>query len=262
MDIVIYTLVAIFGLCVGSFLNVVIYRVPEGMSLATPGSHCTSCGYSLRWYDNIPILSYLILGGKCRKCKTHISIRYTLVEIANMVLWLVAAILFWKESTGSIVYACSAMLASSVLICIFFIDLEHMLIFNRFTISIAVLGIIMMFFDNNTTIIDHIIGGVSGAVLFVALYFGAILVLKKEGFGWGDVKLVAAAGLMLGWQRLILAMLIASVLGCIVLVIIKLVNKDEDGKEYPFAPFIVVGMMTSLLFGSPIINWYLQLILG
>lgn len=261
MDIVIYTLVGIFGLCVGSFLNVVIYRVPEGMSLATPSSHCTSCGYNLRWYDNIPILSYLILGGKCRKCKTHISIRYTLVEIANMILWVVAAILFWKESTESIVYACMAMLAISVLICIFFIDLEHMLIFNRFTISIVVLGIVAMFFDDYTSIWDHVIGGASGGLLFVGLYFGAILVLKKEGFGWGDVKLVAAAGLLLGWQKLILAMLIASVLGSIVLLIVKLVNKDENGKEYPFAPFIVVGIMTALLFGTPIITWYLNLIL-
>ena len=261
MDIVIYILVGIFGLCVGSFLNVVIYRVPEGMSLATPSSHCTSCGYNLRWYDNIPILSYLILGGKCRKCKTHISIRYTLVEIANMILWVVAAILFWKESTESIVYACMAMLAISVLICIFFIDLEHMLIFNRFTISIVVLGLVAMFFDDYTSIWDHVIGGASGGLLFVGLYFGAILVLKKEGFGWGDVKLVAAAGLLLGWQKLILAMLIASILGSIVLLIVKLVNKDENGKEYPFAPFIVVGIMTALLFGTPIITWYLNLIL-
>ena len=261
MDIVIYILVGIFGLCVGSFLNVVIYRVPEGMSLATPSSHCTSCGYNLRWYENIPILSYLILGGKCRKCKTHISIRYTLVEIANMILWVVAAILFWKESTESIVYACMAMLAISVLICIFFIDLEHMLIFNRFTISIVVLGLVAMFFDDYTSIWDHVIGGVSGGLLFVGLYFGAILVLKKEGFGWGDVKLVAAAGLLLGWQKLILAMLIASILGSIVLLIVKLVNKDENGKEYPFAPFIVVGIMTALLFGTPIITWYLNLIL-
>ena len=94
MDIIIYTLVAIIGLCVGSFLNVVIYRVPLEMSIAFPGSHCPKCDYELRWYDNIPVLSYLILKGKCRKCHEPISIRYTLVEIANMVLWIVCAILF------------------------------------------------------------------------------------------------------------------------------------------------------------------------
>ncbi len=259
MDAIIYTLVAILGLCVGSFLNVVIYRVPEGMSVAFPSSHCPKCGYNLRWYDNIPILSYLILGGKCRKCREHISIRYTLVEIANMLLWLLSAILFWKES---IVYACVAMIASSVLICIFFIDLEHMLIFNRFTLTIVALGLVAMFFDSYTTILDHVIGGASGALVFVGLYFGSILVLKKEGFGWGDVKLVAAAGLLLGWQKLVLSMLIASVSACIVLLLVKLINKDENGKEYPFAPFIVAGIMTSLLVGEPIITWYMNLILG
>ena len=259
MDAIIYTLVAILGLCVGSFLNVVIYRVPEGMSVAFPSSHCPKCGYNLRWYDNIPILSYLILGCKCRKCREHISIRYTLVEIANMLLWLLSAILFWKES---IVYACVAMIASSVLICIFFIDLEHMLIFNRFTLTIVALGLVAMFFDSYTTILDHVIGGASGALVFVGLYFGSILVLKKEGFGWGDVKLVAAAGLLLGWQKLVLSMLIASVSACIVLLLVKLINKDENGKEYPFAPFIVAGIMTSLLVGEPIITWYMNLILG
>jgi leader peptidase (prepilin peptidase)/N-methyltransferase len=261
MDIIIYTLVAIIGLCVGSFLNVVIYRVPLEMSIAFPGSHCPKCDYELRWYDNIPVLSYLILKGKCRKCHEPISIRYTLVEIANMVLWIVCAILFWKESTESIIYACSAMIASSVLICIFFIDLEHMLIFNRFTITIAVLGLINMFVVDFANVWDYAIGGISGALLFAGLYFGAIFVLKKEGFGWGDVKLVAAAGLLLGWQKLILAMLIASILGSIVLIGIKYIKKDEDGKEYPFAPFIVVGILTALLFGSPIITWYMQLIL-
>jgi leader peptidase (prepilin peptidase)/N-methyltransferase len=151
--IVTYILAGLIGLCVGSFLNVVIYRVPNGMNISKPASHCTKCGYELRWYDNIPILSYLMLGGKCRKCKEHISIRYTLVEIFNMLLWLLSVYLFFEES---IVYCIISMIASSLLICIFFIDLEHMLIFNRFSISIAILGIIAMFFDNYTNILDHI----------------------------------------------------------------------------------------------------------
>ena len=95
--IVTYILAGLIGLCVGSFLNVVIYRVPNGMNISKPASHCTKCGYELRWYDNIPILSYLMLGGKCRKCKEHISIRYTLVEIFNMLLWLLSVYLFLKK---------------------------------------------------------------------------------------------------------------------------------------------------------------------
>lgn len=256
--IVAYVLAGVLGLCVGSFLNVVIYRVPNEMSLAKPASHCPKCGYVLHWYDNIPVLSYLTLGGKCRKCKQPISIRYTLVELANMLLWILCVALFWQES---IAYACIAMLMCSILICIFFIDLEHMLIFNRFTISVAVLGLAAMFLDSYTVVWDHLIGAAAGGIVFVAIYYGGVWILKKEGLGWGDVKLAAAAGLFLGWQKLILSMLIASVGACIVLVLLRLLRKDEEGKEYPFAPFIVTGMLVAMLFGSAILNWYVGLFL-
>ena len=103
--ICVYILSGLLGLCVGSFLNVVIYRLPNNMSLANPGSHCTSCQYSLRWYDNIPVVSYLLLGGKCRKCKSRISPRYMLVELLNSVLWVLSVALFWESS---VVYACAA----------------------------------------------------------------------------------------------------------------------------------------------------------
>ena len=162
----------------------------------------------------------------------------------------------------SIVYCIISMIASSLLICIFFIDLEHMLIFNRFSISIAILGIIAMFFDNYTNILDHILGGVIGGLVFVLLYFGSIWVLKKEGFGWGDVKLVAAAGLLLGWQKLLFAMIVASVAGSIVLLLIRAIQKDEEGKEYPFAPFIVAGILISMFVGSNVIEWYINILLG
>ena len=114
---VIYILTGVVGLCVGSFLNVVIYRVPEGMSLAKPDSHCPKCKYKLKWYDNIPILSYIILGGKCRGCGERISFRYTAVEIANTLLWLLSAFLFVEKS---IVFAVMAALASSIFIIVFF----------------------------------------------------------------------------------------------------------------------------------------------
>lgn len=251
-----YVMAGLLGLCVGSFLNVVIYRVPNEMSLATPSSHCPKCGYMLRWYDNIPVFSYLFLGGKCRKCRQPISIRYTLVELANMALWIACVALFWEQS---VVYACVAAILCSTLICIFFIDLEHMLIFNRFTITVAVLGLVAMFFDGYTSEWDHVIGAIAGGLVFVGIYYGGILALKKEGLGWGDVKLAAAAGLFLGWQKLILAMLIASVGACIVLLALRVIRKDEEGTEYPFGPFIVTGMLIAALVGTPILNWYIGL---
>lgn len=253
----VYVLAGVLGLCVGSFLNVVIYRVPNEMSLAKPASHCPKCGYTLKWYDNIPVLSYLILGGKCRGCKEHISARYMCVEILNAVLWLLCVLLFWEQS---IPYACLAAIASSVLVCIFFIDLEHMLIFNRFLIVLGALGVGMIFFDSYTMWYDHLIGGAAGLLVFLGIYYGAIAVLKREGMGFGDVKLAAAAGLVLGWQRFILAVFIASVVASVVLLAVRHFRSDERDHEYPFGPFFASGILIALFVGAPIITWYLGLL--
>ena len=259
--VVAYIMASVVGLCVGSFLNVVIYRLPNKMSMAFPPSHCTSCDYTLKWYDNIPVLSYIMLGGKCRGCKSRISPRYMLVEIFNALLWVLSVLMFWEIEVKAIIYTCMAVVVSSVLICIFFIDLEHMIIYNRFTFTVAVCGLVAAGL-NTTRWYDHLIGAAAGAIVFLAIYFGSILIIKREGLGFGDVKLAAAAGLLLGWQKFLLAMLIASVVGSIVLLVLRAVRKDEQGREYPFAPFIVAGMLFALFFGDPVINWYLGLILG
>ena len=252
-----YVLAGLLGLCVGSFLNVVIYRLPNGMNLAKPDSHCTTCDYVLRWYDNIPVLSYLILGGKCRKCGQRISPRYMLVEILNAVLWLLSVHLFWEES---IVYAVLSAVVLSSLVFIFFIDLEHMLIFDRFILILIASGICAIFFDSYTEWYDHLIGCVAAGGLFLLIYYLAIWVLGKEGLGFGDVKLAFASGLLLGWQKMLFAMLIASVGASIILLILKKVRGDEVGKEYPFGPFLAVGISAALLFGEPVITWYLSLL--
>lgn len=253
--IVSYVLVGIVGLCVGSFLNVVIYRVPEGMSLAKPNSHCPKCKYELKWYDNIPVLSYLLLGGKCRSCKTHISFRYTAVEIANTLLWLGCAFLYWKQS---IPLACIYMAAMSVFICVFFIDLEHKLIFDRFQIILLVLGVASIFFDKNYNWLSHILGGVCGfAVLFLVAFFFE-KVAKKEGLGGGDIKLTGVAGLLLGWERLLLGMLIATI-SCSVTLLVLSRGKEGEERQFPFAPFLVAGFGIALLFGAQILDRYLSL---
>lgn len=254
-----YALAGLLGLCVGSFLNVVIYRVPRKMSLAYPGSHCTTCDYSLKWYDNIPVISWLLLGGKCRKCRQPISFRYTAVELANMVLWLLSVAVFWRENP---IYAITSAFACSVAICIFFIDLEHMLIYNRFILLLAAAGIVAMFYDRSTKPTEHIIGALVGGGVFALLYFGAIALLKREAMGFADVKFAAAAGLFLGWKKLLLAVLVASVIGSIVLVILNRAKNQERTTEYPFGPFLVGGMLIAMLFGAPIIDWYVGLLLG
>lgn len=234
--VAVYVLAGLFGLCVGSFLNVVIYRLPNGMSLAFPPSHCTKCDYTLRWYDNIPVLSYLFLGGKCRKCKEPISFRYTAVELANALLWLAAAMLFWKKS---IPFAVSIALAFSVFICIFFIDLSHKLIYDRFQVILLALGAVATLFDPAFGWISHLIGGASGFLVFLLLAFLFEKLYGREALGGGDIKLAGTAGLLLGWERLLLALLIASVTASVIMLALRARHKEtaeSDASENEEAP--------------------------
>lgn len=249
-----YVLSGIFGLCVGSFLNVVIYRLPNKMSLSKPDSHCPTCKYRLRWYDNIPVLSYIILGGKCRSCKTHISFRYTAVEIGNALLWLLCAFLFWEKS---IPLACIYATVASVFICIFFIDLEHKIILDRFQIILLILGAASIFFDKDIKWYSHLIGGVAGFALFYLISWGFEKLRGSEGLGGGDVKLVGVVGLLLGWERLLLSLIIATVPAAIILLILSKGKRGED-RQFPFAPFLVIGFTVSMFFGTQIINAYLS----
>ena len=255
--IVTYILGGILGLCVGSFLNVVIYRVPEGMSLASPPSHCPRCKYSLKWYDNIPVLSYIILGGKCRSCKTHISFRYTAVELTNTLLWLLSVYAYAKDDLP---YAIICALGCSVLVCIFFIDLEHKIIPDRFQIILGLLGIAAIFFDKNTQWYSHLIGAAAGGAVFgLVAYFGSRK-YGKEALGGGDIKLSIVSGLLLGWEKLLVAMLVATVGGSIILLSLRAKKNQAKDTEYPFAPFITAGIAFALFFGDKLIDAYVSLI--
>ena len=251
-----YVLSALIGLCVGSFLNVVIYRLPNKIGLAKPNSHCPTCKYELKWYDNIPVISYLILGGKCRSCKTHISFRYTAVELANMLLWLLCAFLFWEKS---IPLACIYMAVSSVFICVFFIDLEHQIIFDRFQVALLLLGAASIFFDSSVPWFSHLIGGVSGFAVFFLISWGFEKLCGREGLGGGDVKLAGVVGLLLGWEKLLLGLLVATIPAAVIMLILSKGNEGES-KQFPFAPFLVAGFGVSMLFGTQIIAWYLSLL--
>ena len=258
ISIVTYVLVGLVGLSVGSFLNVVIYRLPRGMSLANPPSHCPKCDYKLRWYDNIPVLSYLILGGKCRSCRAPISPRYTVVEISCMLLWLTLPFSYGTEKIGMIIYAA---LAVSSLIAIFFIDLEHMIIPDSLNAVIGIAGIAAIFLDSYTEWYDHLIGALLALLLFLAVYYISALVLGREGIGFGDVKMSFALGLLLGWQKLILALVVGCTLASVVLLVVRRIRRDDKMTEYPLGPFLSLGAMVALIFGSHILEWYLSLFL-
>ncbi len=253
---VVYILAGVIGLCVGSFLNVVIYRLPNKMSLAKPNSHCPTCKYELRWYDNVPVLSYLILGGKCRNCKTRIPFRYAAVELANAALWILCVFLFWEKS---IAMACIYAIVFSVFICIFCIDLEHKLIFDRFQVILLVLGVISIFFDKDYGWESHIIGGVASFTMFFLVSFAFVKIRKREGLGGGDVKLACAVGLLLGWERMLLSLIVATVPAAIIMSALSKGKKDEE-REFPFAPFLIIGFSTAIFFGTQILDWYLSLL--
>lgn len=255
--LVTYILGGIYGLCVGSFLNVVIYRLPLGMRLDKPRSHCPHCGYTLRMRDNIPVFSYLFLRGRCHSCKTRISPRYTAVELLNMLLWLLAVDLFYERS---FLFACVVALAASVMISVFFIDLAHMIIPDSLVIALLLCGLVGMFFDPEYAWYSHLIGLFVGFLFFYGIYALFYYGFHKEALGGGDIKLAAAAGLLLGWERLLLGLILSSVSAAVILAVISRRSGAERDREYPFGPFLTVGFLLALYVGAPIIRAYLGLL--
>ena len=253
--VAVYILAGVLGLCVGSFLNVVIYRVPAGIGLAKPNSHCPACKYELRWYDNIPVLSYLLLGGKCRSCKARISPRYVAVELANAALWLLCVLFWWEQS---IALACIYALIFSVFLCVLCIDVAQKVIYDRFQVILLLLSVASVFFDQDYGWLSHVIGGAVGFVFFYLVSLAFERVAGEEGLGGGDIKLALVAGILLGWQRLLLALLVATLPAAVIMSIRKRGAQGEE-RQFPFAPFLIVGFTVAMFFGTQIVRWYLSL---
>lgn len=258
ISIIIIILTVIVGLVVGSFLNVLIYRLPINQSIAFPASHCPKCNHQLKWYDNIPALSYLMLRGKCRYCKEAINPRYLVVELTNAALWLLAYQLF----DFSIMFALSCVFLS-VLIVIIFIDLEHFIIPDSLVIVIFGLGIISMFFPYQMTIAEKLFGLTVSMVLYLLSYILG-KALKKEAIGGGDIKLVLAIGLFLGIKLTILGLFLAALLGTIIEVprLIKARKQNQGDFIIPFGPYLAFGFMLALFIGNQILSWYLNLFMN
>lgn len=263
IEIYVTALTILIGLCVGSFLNVVIYRLPRNMSLAKPASHCPNCEYKLKWYDNIPVFSYLFLRGKCRNCGTKISPRYIVVEILNTVFWFLSLMLNTNYiipsiQTNYLMFAIDC-LASSILICVFCCDLENLEIPDEFQIGLLILGLVSLLSktaDAKSSVFGFLLGG--GFLWIVSILF--YLLRKKEGLGFGDVKLMAVLGLLLGLKNIILTIILSSVFGAIILLILTLKNKEGANKEYPFATFISIFALIAMFAGNYIVDWYMSLL--
>lgn len=241
------TITIIYGILIGSFLNVCIYRIPEKQSVVVVRSHCMSCGKQIKWYDLVPLVSFLILRGRCRYCKAKLSWQYPAVEALNGILYGIIVLVNGFNIT-SILYC----LATSALLALSIIDWRTYEIPPSFNIFIGILGIIRLILD-----LPHWYNYVIGFVSVSGFLLLIFLVTKGRGIGFGDVKLMAAAGLLLGWKLIILSLGLGCVLGSIIHITLMYV-KDKD-RVLAFGPYLSLGIFISMLYGEQIIEWYLHM---
>lgn len=251
-----FVIIFIYGLIIGSFLNVVIYRIPRKENIAFPASHCPSCSTRLKWYDNIPLISYILLRGRCRYCDKEISLQYPIVESINGILYLIL-FKYFGFGIDFIFYA----LICSILIAIILIDLKEMIIPDSLVSSVLALSIIhrvILFIVYKTPL--NIKSSILG-LLIAGLLFLLIVIVSKGGMGGGDVTLIGVLGFVLGVPLILLNILLSFVLGGVISSLL-LITKIKTRKDpIPFGPFIVLGFFIVLLYGEEIIDWYFNLLL-
>jgi leader peptidase (prepilin peptidase) / N-methyltransferase len=238
----------LFGLVIGSFLNVVIGRLPAGRSLVYPGSACPSCGASIHWYDNVPVLSWLWLRARCRSCHAIISWRYPAVELATAILFALAA-----HQVGPARDLVPALLLLSALIAITFIDLDHQLIPDVITLPGIIAGAALSVALHPERWLDTLLGVVIGGGLFFV-----IIVASGGGMGGGDMKLGAMMGAFLGWKLVLLAILLGVLAGGAVAIALLTTGSKGRKDPVPFGPFLALGAVLSLLWGNDLLGWYLS----
>lgn len=277
-----YTSVIILGLIIGSFLNVVIFRFPkmleqswyqecrefladelsetpttkeEKLTLSTPNSTCPHCNHKIRFYENIPIVSWLLLGGKCSQCKNKISVRYPLVEASTGLLSLVIALHFGVSTTTLF-----ALILTWALICLTMIDFDHMLLPDQITLPMLWLGLMVNLNGAIVPLEQAVIGAIAGYLSLFTVFWLFKLLTGKEGMGFGDFKLVAVFGAWMGWQLLPLLILMASAIGAIVGISLILFKGQSKEQAIPFGPYIAVSGWICLLWGQSLWDWYLGML--
>ncbi len=245
----------ILGAVIGSFLNVCIYRIPAGKSIVSPPSSCPLCGHKIRFYENIPILSYLFLRGKCSSCKIRISARYPAIEALTGLLF-VLVLYYFGFSTATLIY----WLFAAVLVTITFIDYDHQIIPDVISLPGIVIGFICSFFIPWFSWLDSLLGIlIGGGILFVIAYLYE-KIAKREGMGGGDIKLLAMIGAFLGWKAILPVVFLSSLLGTVVGVPAMLIQKGDTRFVIPFGPFLAAAALIYLFWGQMIIDWYLSLL--
>jgi leader peptidase (prepilin peptidase)/N-methyltransferase len=248
---VVAVLVGILGLIFGSFLNVCIVRIPEERSVVTPSSHCPRCLAPIFWYDNIPVLSWLLLRGRCRSCEQPISARYPLVESLTALAWL--ALLRTGHDPRE--FALYAMLAA-VLIVITFIDIDFRIIPDVITLPLILIAPAAALIIKHITVVQSLTGIVLGGGILWAIAEGYLRIRKQEGMGLGDVKMLAMVGGLLGWEGALFTLVMGSVFGTVFGLTAMVIRGGRLDMEIPFGPFLAAGCMLYMLGGPHLIGWY------
>ena len=269
--------VSVVSLLVGSFLNVVIYRLPVMMerewqrdielsqnpdkepkalptfNLVKPDSTCPNCKHKIRAWENIPVISWLALGRKCSGCSQPISARYPAIELLTAVMSGLVAYQLGFGITGV-----AFIFATWLLVAMTFIDLDKMLLPDSLTLMMLWMGLGVSCFESTISPVDSIIGAMVGYLSLWSVYWGFKLLTGKEGMGYGDFKLLAALGAWVGWQHLPIVILLSSVVGAIVGITLMVVNKKDSNLAIPFGPYLAAAGWLTMLYGDAIASWYLS----
>lgn len=269
----------VFGLSllIGSFLNVVIYRLPVMMkndwqqqinahiegddyveqvttfNLIKPDSTCPKCNHKIRAWENIPILSWLFLKGKCSQCKTAISIRYPSIELLTAVL---SALVAYELGFTSVAFG--FIFCTWLLVAMTFIDIDEMLLPDILTLSMLWIGLLFAVYEPNMSLSDSVIGAVAGYLSLFSVYWAFKLITGKEGMGYGDFKLLAAIGVWVGWQHLPIVILLSSIVGAVVGITLMFVKQKDTNLAIPFGPYLAAAGFLTMLYGDTIAAWYLS----
>lgn len=248
-------LAGVFGLMIGSFLNVCISRLPAGESVAFPGSRCPSCSTPIRWYDNLPVMSYLLLGGRCRACGSSISARYPLIELATGIAFAAQAVAFGDQP----LLLAQRMVLTALLVALFGTDLETQRLPNVLTIPGTVIGLAFSVWLP-PGIPSSAIGAALGAGILLAIRWAWKAVKGVDAMGLGDVKMLAMTGAFLGWQQVWLVLLLSSFTGAILGIVLTATAGRSMQSRLPFGTFLAIAALVSSLTGERIIAWYLDLL--
>ena len=247
----------ILGLLIGSFLNVCIYRIPRGESISYPPSHCTSCGNNIKYYDLIPVLSWVILKGKCRNCDERISIRYALIEFGTAILFLLTYFQY-----GVSINLARYLIFIPFLIVIAMIDYDTMEVYTMTTWITIAIGVVFLGVDfyKGQPVVTYIYGGILGAGIIIFIILLSKLILGTEGMGWGDAEICGLCGLFLGFKLTIAMLFFSFIIGGIIGVYLLRVKKKNGRSEMPFGPSIVMAALLIIIWGDKILNWYIGML--